>query len=204
MPVDVDLSLVKLVQANGLEYQEEAEPEKSIIDRIIDFFADSENRMFFFIACGVFGATILIVAYLVHYSKKTNAETRKVRCRERNAWYRSTNAYTARKRESSVMSDDLCGDKVVDCLVETFPSLRDDDDSACTRGQFTLKTRDVQSKDCNIWDCCVGAGPVKVRSVPYIPQRRPYPYPATIYENGDSFETQGISLDINSPSKRRY
>ena len=142
---------------------------------------NSNENLYFIIACAGFGAAVLLLGFSVHYSSKRKA-ARKSRGRARTN-YRSRRNYSPGNRSyDSYDADNKCGVPVMDFVVEACSSFLTNDSGDRSNG--SVNTRDLQNNSCSFGSFWEADPKPKTRSSSMPPQRRPYPYPATETRNG--------------------
>ena len=167
-----------------LETMEEPSTVSAVVQE--DEAATMSNRMMYFIIAGAgFVVAILLLGFAVYYSTSSKRKAREARKRKRSAYqepYRGRSRHHSPESDRSHDSYDAAENNhpVVNFLIEACSSLMSGDSenrSYRSNGQLSVRTRDVEN-DCG-WLCAPNKPkPTQARSLS-VPQRRPYPYPAS-------------------------
>lgn len=172
---------VKLALLKGIEKQSSV----SAVVQQEQPDASNNDNMYFLIACGGFGVAILLLGYSVHYSSKRK-RARRSRSRKRSTYHgRSRRNYSPDSGRSpdSYELDNKCGIPAMDFVVEACSSFLTND-SGDRSGQMSVRTRDMHNNTCSFGSFWEPEAPKRrARSSSMPPQRRPYPYPATVQPN---------------------
>ena len=160
MAIDVELSLTKAVEkqlpvANAL-VQDDVVSDKS--------FTDS---LYFFIACGGFGAVILLIGFLIH-STRSKAKEKAIEQKVRSAKSTNRKKFTNRSSNNNRVDDDHDHPALeyLDNACSSLMSVVDDNKSG-----GSVDTQDLLGQ-CDLISVCTG-------SESLTPKHRPYPYTAT-------------------------
>ncbi|KAL7485095.1 hypothetical protein ACHAW6_010702 [Cyclotella cf. meneghiniana] len=181
---DETISSASEVTISLLEPLEEPSSVSAVVqeDEVVTM---NDRTMYFIIAGAGFVGAIFLLGFAIYYSRSSNRKARKSRKRKRSAYqepHRGRSRHHSPDSDRSHDSYDAAenNNPVVNFLIEACSSLMSGDSenkSLRSNGQCTVHTRDVEN-DCG-WFCAPNPPKsTQVRSSS-VPQRRPYPYPAS-------------------------